>query len=58
MEDLSFWLHMDAEFMWHWYCSDKNGKLVAISTQHFFDLAEAEAALAAFRHQMALPAAA
>ena len=42
---LNFWLHMNDEYMWRWFCSDYQGSLIAISAQSFFHRADAEAAL-------------
>lgn len=57
MTHLHFWLHMNDEYMWRWYCSDPNGDLVAISAQSFFKLADAEraadAARAGFQNDLA-----
>lgn len=45
MTDLTFWLHMNDEYMWRWFCSDSQGTLIAISAQSFFHRADAVAAL-------------
>ena len=58
MGPLDFWLHMDEQYMWLWFCSRKNGELVAISADRFFELAEAEGALREARYALTKPAAA
>lgn len=45
MAHLIFWLHMNDEYMWRWYCSDRSGNLIAISAQSFFRLADAKSAI-------------
>lgn len=50
MADATFWLHMNDEYMWRWFCSDSQGSLVAISAQSFFHRADAEAALEMAKH--------
>jgi len=42
---LNFWLHMNDEYMWKWFCTDDQGSLIAISAQSFFDLANAKEAM-------------
>lgn len=42
MEPYDYWLHMDEDFMWRWFCSDRNGNLVSLSASSFFHRAEAE----------------
>lgn len=48
----TFWLHMNDEYMWRWFCSDADGTLVAISARSFFHLADAERALKEARSGM------
>jgi len=45
MPSLTFWLHMNDQYMWRWLCYDSAGQLFAISAQSFFDLADAERAM-------------
>ncbi|MDO6415217.1 hypothetical protein Q4F19_12565 [Sphingomonas sp. BIUV-7] len=45
MAGFSFWLHMNDEYMWRWFCSDERGNMIAISAQSFFDLVDAERAV-------------
>jgi hypothetical protein len=49
---LNFWLHMNDEYMWRWFCTDDQGSLVAISAQSFFDLSNAERAMHVARECM------
>lgn len=58
MGSLDFWLHMDEQYMWRWFCSRRNGELVAISADRFFELAEAENALKEARFALTKQAAA
>jgi uncharacterized protein YegP (UPF0339 family) len=58
MDSLHFWLHMDGEFMWRWWCFDANRTLVAHSTEWFFSRDDAEAAIVAAKLRMIQAAAA
>lgn len=42
MTHLTFWLHMNDQYMWRWFCSDPDGTLVAVSARSFFSLADAQ----------------
>lgn len=43
--NLTFWLHMNDQYMWRWFCSEADGTLVAVSAGSFFELADAERAI-------------
>ena len=58
MESLTFWLHMDEDYMWCWFCYDDRRTLVARSSQSFFSHDEAKAAVKAAKARMILAAAA
>ena len=58
MASLHFWLHMDSEFMWRWFCFDGNRTIVARSAEAFFSLNDAETAIEAAKARMILAAAA
>jgi hypothetical protein len=58
MESLSFWLHMDSEFMWRWFCYDGNRTIVARSADCYFSCDEAKAAIIAAKARMIQAAAA
>jgi len=58
MESLCFWLHMDDEFMWRWYCFDDNRTLVARSAESYFSCDRAKAAIKAAKARMIQAAAA
>lgn len=49
MATLTFWLHMNDEYMWRWFCSKSDGSIFAMSTGSFFCLADAEKALSGAR---------
>ena len=54
MEPFDYWLHMDADFMWRWYCFDRNGNPVSQSAKSFFHRQEAERALFRARYGSSL----
>lgn len=58
MNSLHFWLHMDEQFMWRWYCYDKNRTIVARSFTAYFSHEEADAAVKAGKARMIQAAAA
>lgn len=58
MDSLNFWLHMDSEFMWRWFCFDGNRTIVARSAEAFFSLDEAKAAIEVVKARMIRAAAA
>ncbi len=58
METLTFWLHMDEEYMWRWHCFDANRLLVARSAKSYFSCNEAKAAISAVKARMIQVAAA
>ena len=58
MDSLTFLPHMDSEWMWRWCCFDGNRVLVARSTEAFFSLDEAKAAIATAKARMIRAAAA
>jgi hypothetical protein len=45
MDRLSFWLHMNDEYMWQWFCCQSDGVTLAQSARSFFYRADAEDAL-------------
>ena len=45
MDHLTFWLHMNDEYMWRWFCSTSDGTVFAMSARSFFRLTDAEDAL-------------
>lgn len=52
--DLSFYLHMNSEYMWRWFGSDRVGNPVVISTRSFFEHADAVRDLERFRAGMSI----
>jgi hypothetical protein len=58
MDSLNFWLHMDNEFMWRWYCYNADRDIVARSAEWYFSCDEAKAAVQAAKARMIQVAAA
>ncbi|MBB3694516.1 hypothetical protein FHY05_003166 [Sphingomonas sp. BK580] len=58
MDSLTFWLHMDSDFMWCWYCFDGNRTIMARSSRSYFSRDEAKAAVMAAKARMIQAAAA
>lgn len=45
MGHLNFWLHMNDEYMWRWFCSDNSGAIQVMSARSFFRREEAVSAM-------------
>lgn len=58
MDSLNFWLHMDEELMWRWYCYDGNRVIVARSAEYYFSRNDALVAVSEAKARMILVAAA
>lgn len=58
MGTLTFWLHMDSDWMWCWFCFDENRTLLARSADWYFSLDEVKAAVAVAKARMIQAAAA
>lgn len=49
MMNARFFLHMDRDYSWRWFCVDQDGKLLAISFSGYFSLDEAKQRIDEFR---------
>jgi hypothetical protein len=45
MGHLNFWLHMNGEYMWRWFCSKPSGVVQVASARSFFCREDALAAM-------------
>jgi hypothetical protein len=57
MTSLTFWLHMDQDYMWRWHCFDDNKAHLAFSDRCYFSYEEAVDAVLKAKKRMILAAA-